>query len=65
MRALRADLGFLVGDDHAVVQIVGVRIDVGVIGDRTALMDDDLAAIVEQNVFVDGAIVFDRQVVAE
>src|SRR5678815_5424491 len=28
-------------------------------------MNDDLPAVVEQNVFVDGAIVFDRQVVTE
>ena len=28
-------------------------------------MDDDFAAVIEQNIFVDGAVVFDCQVVAE
>src|SRR5882724_8513072 len=61
----RADLGLGVVDDHAVVQIVVVRVDVGVVGDRRALVDDDFAAIVEQNVFVYGAVVLDGEVVAE
>ncbi len=61
----RADLRFVVRHDHAVVQVVGVGVDVGVVGDGAAGVDDDLAAVVEQDVFVDGAVVFHRQVVAE
>jgi len=63
--SLGADLGFVIADDHAVVEIVCVRVDVGVIGDRRSFVNDDLPAVVEQNVFVNGAIVLDRQVVAE
>ena len=42
-----------------------MRVDVCVVGDRTTLVDDDLTAIIEQNVFVDSAIVLDGQVVSE
>ena len=60
----RTDLSLVIVHDHTVVQIMRVRIDVGVIGDGRAFVNDDLAAVIEQNVFVDGAVVLHRQVVA-
>jgi ribose 5-phosphate isomerase len=45
---LGANLCFVVANNHAVIEIVGVRIDIGVVGDGTAFMNDDFAAIVEQ-----------------
>ena len=63
MRALRPDLSLCIGDDHAVIQIMFMRIDIGVVGDRRAFMNDHLATVIEQHVFVDGAVVFDGQVV--
>ena len=47
-----------------VVDVVGVRVDVGVVGDAGAFVEDDLAAVVEQDVLVDGAGVLDGEVVA-
>src|ERR1700682_3516946 len=62
---LGADLRLVIADDHAVVEIVSVRVDVGVIGNRRSFMNDDLSPVIEQNVLVNGAIVFDGQVVTE
>jgi hypothetical protein len=60
----RPELSHLVGDVRLVVDVVGVRVDVGVVGDAGSFVQDDLAAIVEQDVLVDGAGVFDGEVVA-
>ncbi len=62
---LRTNLRFGIGHDHAVVEVVLVRVHVGVVGDGASSVDDDLAPVVQQCVFVDGAVVFDRQVVTE
>ena len=62
---LGANLGFLVVDDHAIVEVVGVRVHVGIVRNRRTLVNDDFAAIIQQHVFVDGAVVFDGQVVAK
>ena len=43
---------------------MGVGVDIGVVGDTGALVEDDLSAVVEHDVFVDGAGVFDGEVVA-
>src|SRR5579864_4132805 len=59
-----AEFGALHVDDHAVVQIVLVGVDIGIVGDRGTLVDDELAAVIEQNVLVDGAVVLDGEVVA-
>src|ERR1700679_1716082 len=61
---VRAEFGDLVGDVGLVVDVVGVGVDVGEIGDAGAFVEDDLAAVVEHNVFMDGAAVFDGEVVA-
>src|SRR6266568_6570702 len=55
--SLGPDFGLVIVHDHAVIQIVGVGVNVGVVGDGTAFMYDDLSAIVEQHVFMDGAVV--------
>src|SRR6516165_4859266 len=60
----RSDLGFLVVDDHAVIEVMGMGIDIGIVGDRRAGMDDDFTAIIEQNILVNRTVVFDRQIVA-
>src|SRR5258708_23696280 len=62
---LAADLRLVIADDHPVIEIVRVRVDVGVVGNRRSFMNNDLSAVIEQNVLVNGAIVFDRQVVTE
>ena len=62
---LRPDFRFVIADDHSVVQIMGMRVHVGVVGDGTARVDDEFAAVVEQNLFVNGAIVFNGEAVAE
>src|SRR3984885_594290 len=59
-----AEFGALVGDVSLVVDVVGVRVDVGEVGDASAFVENDLAAIVEHDVFVDGAGIFDGEVVA-
>jgi hypothetical protein len=41
-----------------------MRVNVGIVGDAGTFVQDDLAAIVEQDVLVDGAGVFDGEVVA-
>src|SRR4051812_12758404 len=43
---LGADLRARVLDDHSVIEVVIMRVDVGVIGNRAALVDDELAAVV-------------------
>src|SRR5512144_210651 len=60
----RPDLRLSVGYDHSVIQVMVVGIDVGVIGNRAAFVDHDFAPVVQQDVFVDYAIVFNGQVVA-
>ena len=62
---LWTNFGAMITHDHAVVEVVGVRVNICVVGNRAALVNDDLTAVVQQNVFVDGAIVLDRQVIAE
>ena len=62
---LGSDFRLVIANDHAVVEIMGMGINISVVGDGTASVNDELAAIIQQNVFVDGAIVLDRQVVAE
>ena len=42
---LGPDLGFGVGNNHAIVQIVLMGVDVGVIRDGGTLVDDDFTAI--------------------
>ena len=61
-----------VADDRAaacdtldVLDVVGMRVDVRVVGDRHVVADDDLAAVVEQDVAVDRGAVADGDVVAE
>ena len=57
------NLSLMVGNNHAIVQIMRMRINIGIVGNRTAFMNDDFATIIKQNIFVDGAIVFNCQVV--
>ena len=42
-----------------------MRVNICVIGDGASLANDELAAVVEENIFVDDAVVLDREVVAE
>src|SRR4051794_18469036 len=44
--SFRSDLRFVVADDEPVIQVVRVRINIRVIGNRTAFLDDDFTAIV-------------------
>src|SRR6266567_1789320 len=46
------------------VDVMGVGVDVGVVGDAGALVENDLATVVEHDVFVDGAPVADGEIVA-
>src|SRR6478752_7387343 len=61
----RANLGLVIADDHAVIEIMGVGIHIGIVGNGTAFMNDDLAPIIQEHVLVNCAIIFDRQVVAK
>src|SRR5947209_11056456 len=61
----RTDFSFLISDDHAVIQIVGVSVNVCIVGDRTSGMNDEFTPVIKQNIFVDSAIIFHRQVVTE
>src|SRR5579859_6868813 len=60
----RADFRLRIGHDHAVVEVVLVGVHVGVVGNGAALMDHDFAPVIEQNVLVNHAVVFDREVVS-
>jgi hypothetical protein len=60
-----ADFGTAVLDDAGLDGIVGVGKDSGVLGNGGALADDELAAIVEEDVVVDDDVVFKGEVVAE
>src|ERR1051326_8442968 len=60
----RADLRFTVGNDHSVIQVVIVGIDVGIIGNRAVFVNNDFAPIIQQHVLVDRAVILDGQVVA-
>src|ERR1700740_2367886 len=62
---LGANLGTLIRDNHAIVQVVSMGVNVRVVRDGAAFVDDDLATIIEQHIFVDGAVVLHRQVVAK
>src|SRR5258708_16216999 len=61
---LGTDFGAGVGDDHAVIQVVLVGVDIGVVGYGAAGVHDDLSTVIQQYILVDHAVVFDRQVVA-
>src|SRR5262249_27788588 len=63
--SLWSDLCFLIGDNHGIVEIVRVRVNVGIIGYGSPLTDDDFATVIKQDIFVDHAIVFDGEVIAE
>jgi len=52
-------------DDAGLDGIVGVGENGGVFRDRRAFTDDELAAVVEQDVVVDDDVVFEGEVVAE
>src|SRR6202789_43977 len=60
----RSQLGLLIGDIRLHIDVVGVRINVGIVRDAGPLVQDDLAAIVKQNILVDGAVVADGEGVA-
>src|SRR5581483_671886 len=53
------NFGLVIANDHAIIEIVRMSVNIGIIGDRAALMNNQLATIVEQNVFMNSAIVFD------
>jgi len=65
MRALGPISVFVIADYHAIVQIVGVGVDIGVIGDRRSFVNDDFSSVIEKHVFVNGAVVLDGQVCSQ
>src|SRR5579872_2097363 len=62
---LRAYFCLCVGHDHSIVKVMLMGIYVGVIRDGAAGMDHDFTAIVEQDVLMDYAVVFHRQVISK
>src|SRR6266481_8142845 len=62
---IRTDFCFSIAYDHAVVEIMIVRIDIGVIGDGAAAMNNDFSAVVQQNMPMDHAIIFHGQIVSK
>src|SRR5260370_20912310 len=61
----RTELRGPVGDVCLLVDVVGVAVDVGVVGDAGAVVEDDLSAVIEQDVLVDRSVVPGGEVVAE
>src|SRR4051812_43347446 len=61
----RADLRPGIAHNHSIVEVVRVGIDIGVIGNRRAFTNNDFTAIIEQDVFVNYAVVLNGKVVAE
>ena len=59
-----ANLRFSILNHSGVDRIMRMRVNGRVVRNRCALLDDQLATIVEHDVFVDDAVVLDRKVVA-
>lgn len=60
----RAEFRGLVGDIRLRIDVVRMAVNVRVIRNARACMQDDFGAIVEQNIFMNGAAIFDGEVVA-